>query len=43
MRASRKNGNWQPLEIGGWGTPPQECTRDLEGERLSELKGSDLR
>ena len=42
LRASRKNGNRQPQEIGGWGDPP-ECTRDLGGERLSGLKGKDLR
>jgi hypothetical protein len=42
LRASRKNGNRQSQEIGGWGHPP-ECTRDLEGERLSGLKGIDLR
>ena len=29
-------------EVGGWGYPP-ECTRDLGGERLSELKVRDLR
>ena len=33
LRASRKNGNGQPREIGGWGYPP-ECTRDLGGESL---------
>jgi hypothetical protein len=42
LRASRKNGNRHPWEIGGLGDPP-ECTRDLEGERLSGLKGRDLR
>lgn len=38
MRASRKNGNRQPLEVGGWRDPP-DCIRDLGGERLSGLKG----
>ena len=42
LRASRKNGNRQPPEIGGW-QDPLEYTRDLGGERLSELKGRDLR
>jgi hypothetical protein len=42
MRASRKNGNSQPLEIGGWEDPP-ECTRDLGGKSLSGLNGRDLR
>jgi hypothetical protein len=42
MRASRKNGNRQSQEIRGWGLHP-ECTRDLGGERLSELKQRDLR
>lgn len=42
LRASRKNGNWQLWEVGGWGDPP-ECTRDLGGERLSGLIGRDLR
>jgi hypothetical protein len=37
--ASRKNGNRQPQEIGGWGDPPK-CTRDLGGEKLSGLKGT---
>jgi hypothetical protein len=32
LRASRKSGNRQPQEIGGWGEPP-ECTGDLGGER----------
>jgi hypothetical protein len=41
-RASRKYGNRQPKEVGSWGDPP-ECTRDLGGERLSELEGRDLR
>jgi hypothetical protein len=35
----RKNGNRQPLEVGGWGDHP-ECTRDLGGEKLSGLKGT---
>jgi hypothetical protein len=38
-RASKKNGNRQPREIGGWKNP-LECTRDLGGKRLSELKGT---
>ena len=42
LRASRKNGNRQPQEVGGWGDPP-ECIRDLGGERLPGLKGRDLR
>ena len=42
LRARGKNVNRQPQEIGGWGDPP-ECTRDLGGERLSGLKGRDLR
>ena len=42
LRASRKNGNRQPPEIGGW-QDPLEYTRDLGGERLSGLKGRDLR
>ena len=41
LRVSRKNENRQPQEIGGWGNPP-ECTRELESERLSGLKGRDL-
>jgi hypothetical protein len=32
----------KPLEVGGWGDLP-ECTRDLGGERLSGIKGRDLR
>ena len=42
LRASRKNGNSQLQEIGGWEDPP-ECTRDLGGKRLSGLKERDLR
>ena len=42
LRVSRKIGSRQPQEIGGLGDPP-ECTRDQEGERLSGLKGRDLR
>jgi hypothetical protein len=43
LRASRKNGNRQPQEVGGWGVPP-ECTRDLRGERLSgQTQGRDLK
>ena len=37
LKASRKNGNMQPQEVGGWAVPP-ECTRDLGGERHSGLK-----
>jgi hypothetical protein len=42
LGASRKNGNRQHQEIGGWANP-LECTRDLGGERLSGLKGRDLK
>jgi hypothetical protein len=42
LRASRKNGNWQPCEIGGWVDPP-EFTRHLAGKRLLGLKKRDLR
>jgi hypothetical protein len=42
LKVSRKNGNRQPWEVGSWGYPP-ECTRDLGDERLSGLKGRDLR
>ena len=42
LRASRKNGNRQPWEVGGWGYPP-ECTRNMGGERLSGPKVRDLR
>jgi hypothetical protein len=31
LRASRKNGNIQPMEVGGWGDPP-EYIRDLGGK-----------
>jgi hypothetical protein len=41
--ASRKNGNRKPREIGGFGGAPYTMLRDLEGERLSGLKGKDLR
>ena len=41
LRSSRKNGNSQLKEIGGWGDPPK-CTRDLGGERLTEIKGRNL-
>jgi hypothetical protein len=41
-RACRKNGNMKPREAGCWRNPP-ECTRDLGGDRLSELKERDLR
>jgi hypothetical protein len=44
LRASIKNVNRQPQEIGGWETsPPPESTRDLGGVRLPGHKGSDLR
>ena len=39
--ASRKNGNRQSQEIGGWGAPP-ECTRDLGDERFSGFKEREL-
>ena len=42
LRASKKIGNTQPREMGGWGDPP-ECTRDLGDKRLSGIKGRDLR
>ena len=42
LSASRKNGNRQPEELGGWGKAP-ECIRDLGGERLSGFNGRDLR
>ena len=42
LKASRKNGNRQPWKVGGWGDP-LECTRVLGGERLSGLKGWDLK
>jgi hypothetical protein len=40
-RASRKNGNRQLWEIGGWGNPP-EFTRDLRnsGGTLDEMPNS---
>jgi hypothetical protein len=37
-RASRKNGNRQPQEIGSWEDHPV-CTQDLRGKRLSGIKG----
>ena len=40
-RISRINGNIQPQEVGRG--DPVECTRDLGGEKLSELKGRYLR
>ena len=43
LRTSRKNGNRQPQEIGGWEEPTPECTRDLGGERLSRNKGRNPR
>jgi hypothetical protein len=42
LKASRKNVNRQPQEIGGWEDIP-ECTRDLGGERLSRHKRRNLR
>ena len=42
LSASRKNGNRQPEELGGWGKAP-ECIRDLGGEKLSGFNGRDLR
>ena len=42
LRTSKKNGNRQPWEIGGWGDP-SECTRDLGGKGTSGIKGTDLR
>jgi hypothetical protein len=48
LRASRKNINRQPREIGGWGTPlPQNApgtwevrnSQDSKGETLSETVG----
>ena len=38
LKASRKNGNRQPREVGGGGTL-QNVPENLGGERLSELKG----
>jgi hypothetical protein len=38
LRASRKNGNRQPSEVGVW-EDPSECTGELGGEKLSGLKG----
>jgi hypothetical protein len=40
LKASRKNWNRQPQEIGGWGGDSPECTRDLGGKRLSGIKGT---
>ena len=42
LRYSRKNGNMQPREVRSCGDH-SECTRDLGEERLSEVKGKDLR
>ena len=42
LKASRKNGNRQPQEVGGEGTDTLECSRDMGGERLSGLKRRDL-
>ena len=42
LSVSRKKGNKQPREVGGW-VDPIERTRDLVGERLSGLKGRDRR
>jgi hypothetical protein len=41
--ASRMNGNMQPPTSGGRRGDPLECTKKLGGERLSGLKGRDLR
>lgn len=41
LRASRKNGNRQPRDVGGW-VYPIECIRDLGGEKLSGLKLGEL-
>ena len=42
LRASRKNGNRKPQEVGGGGDP-LGGTRDVGGEKHSGLKGRDLR
>jgi hypothetical protein len=42
LRASGKNGNMQPWELGCWGDPP-ECTREMGDERLPGLKERNLR
>jgi hypothetical protein len=42
LRASRKNGNRQHWELGGWEQPP-ECNRDLGSEILSGVKRRSLR
>ena len=42
MGASRMSGNMQPQGGGRW-RDPLEITRDLGDERLSGLKGRDLR
>ena len=42
-RTSRKDGNQCPRKVGSEKWDPLECTRDLGGKRLSELKGRDLR
>jgi hypothetical protein len=39
---NRKNGNMHSWEVRGWGDP-LECNRDLSSERLSGLKGRELR
>jgi len=38
LRASRKNGNRLPCEIGSL-EYPQKCTRDLGSERISGFQG----
>jgi hypothetical protein len=48
LRASRKNGNRQPWEVGGWGggfhNPPETWevreSQDSKGETLYEMPGS---
>jgi hypothetical protein len=42
MRASRRNGNRQPWDLGGWGYPTLS-TRDLGDVRHLGLKGRDPR
>jgi hypothetical protein len=41
LRASRKNENRQPQEIGSWGDSA-ECTRDLEVSGSQDSKGGTL-
>ena len=42
LRARRMNVNMQPEGVGRRGDP-LECTIDLRGERLTGLRGKDLR